>query len=82
MTSADLVDIDTKEYYSISFVQGEIVSGHFLISCTNTSLSVNKIASALRCVCSADQNMAAHNHPLHRYMFEVKLIKNHFNICK
>ena len=65
MTSADLVDIDTKEYYSISFVQGEIVSGHFLISCTNTSLSVNKIASALRCVRSADQNIVAHNCPLH-----------------
>ena len=44
--------------------QGVIVSGHVLISCAHISYSVNKIASALRCVRSADQNMAANNRPL------------------
>ena len=40
---------------------GMIMSGHVLISCTHTSYSVNKIASTVRCLRSADQNMAAHN---------------------
>ena len=45
-------------------VQGVIVSGHVLISCTHTSKRINKIASSLRCLRSADQNMAAHKGPL------------------
>ena len=53
--------------------QGVILSGHVLISYTHTSWTVNKIASALRCVRSADQSMAIHNRPF-------ESIFNHLNL--
>ena len=46
--------------------QGPIVSGHVLISWSNTSNSACCFGDALRCVASADQNMAPHNRPLHK----------------
>ena len=58
--------------------QGVILSGHVLISYTHTSWTVNKIASALRCVRSADQSMAAHNRPLYQITFCEK-VKNRFH---
>ena len=59
-------NISLRDYVELLCGRGKvgIVSSHVLISCMNTSKSVNKIASNLRCVSSADQNMAAHNRPL------------------
>ena len=44
--------------------QGEIVSGHVLISWTQASYSACYFGDALRCVRLANQNMAAYNRPL------------------
>ena len=52
----------------LTFGQGPIVSAHVFNSWNNTSKSVAKIAVALRCAVSADQNMAAYNRPLDFYI--------------
>ena len=51
-------------YNNSLFRQGPIESGHVLISWSNTSNSARCVGDALRCVASADQNMAPHNRPL------------------
>ena len=44
-----------------------VVSGHLLISWTHTSKTTCYFGDAIRCVRSADQNMAAYNRPLIRH---------------
>ena len=46
------------------------------LSAEHTSYSVNKIASALRCVRSADQNMAAYNRPLLNNRSKISILIN------
>ena len=55
--------------------QGEIVSGHVLISWTQASYSACYFCDALRCVRLANQNMATHNRPV----ITIKAIKDKLN---
>ena len=59
-----LIRVSKYHDFLDQFIQGPIMSGHVLISWSNISNSACCFGDALRCVASADQNMAPHNRPL------------------